>query len=579
MTNEDGTLWITFNGEIFNYVELKKTLVQKGHKFATGSDTEVILHLYEEEGESCVTRLNGQWAFAIWDKSSKKLFLSRDRMGVRPLFYTLTNKKFVFASEIKAIFADPAVSRQIDLNSLDEIFTFWCTLPPRTAFQGVNELPPGHSLVLQNGAMRLERYWQLEFDPPVGHIPESEYADRLRELLIDATRIRLRSDVPVGAYLSGGIDSTLTTALIRKITNAPLKTFSVTFDDPQFDETAYQQQAVEFLGTEHQAIRCGPQDIADIFPDVIWHAEKPIVRTAPAPLMLLAKLVRQSGFKVVMAGEGSDEILGGYDIYKEAKIRRFWQSYPQSTFRSRLLRRLYPYMPDLQRQPEPYRRAFFHIGAGEPGPFFSHVPRWETTSKAKMFFSPEARAGIGSCDAYHTIEAGLPSGFHNWDWLGKAQYLETAYLLPGYILSSQGDRMAMAYSIEGRFPFLDYRVVEFAARLPASLKMKILNEKYLLKRCAEGLIPRSIVTRSKQPYRAPEGTCFFTGVVRDYVTDLLSSDRVLRAGIFAPTAVAKLVDKFRAHGTTGARDNMALVAILSTQILVDRFIEHPPVTE
>jgi asparagine synthase (glutamine-hydrolysing) len=578
MTNEDGSIWITFNGEIFNYLELRKELVQKGHILATRCDTEVILHLYEEEGEDCVRRLNGQWSFAIWDKPRRKLFVSRDRMGVRPLFYAADAEKFVFASEIKAIFAHPGVSRELDFEALDEIFTFWCTIPPRTAFRGIHELPPGHSLVLQNGNVKIERYWQLDFDTARNeNVAESEYADQLRELLIDATRIRLRSDVPVGAYLSGGLDSTVTTALIRNFTDTPLKTFSVTFEDPAYDETPYQRDAVEFLHTDHQDVHCRAEDIADVFPDVIWHTEKPIVRTAPAPLMLLAKLVRQSGYKVVITGEGSDEVLGGYDIYKETKIRRFWQTYPHSSLRPLLLRRLYPYMQNLQAQPEAYRRAFFHIGNGEPGPFFSHLPRWEMTAKTKSFFSPEVKASLESCAAYRRMEADLPPQFHNWGYFGKAQYLESAYLLPGYILSSQGDRMAMAHSVEGRFPFLDYRVVEFAARLSPSLKMKVLNEKYLLKRCAQNLIPRSILTRPKQPYRAPEGTCFFTGAPRDYVTDLLSPDRVRRSGIFDAAAVNKLVEKFRKHQATGTRENMALVATLSTQILVDRFIEHSPV--
>ena len=578
MTNEDGSLWITFNGEIFNYVELRKDLLQKGHIFATRCDTEVILHLYEEEGENCVRHLNGQWAFAIWDKRKQTLFLSRDRLGIRPVFYTLDHEKFVFASEIKAIFAHPGVDRKLDLNALDEIFTFWCTLPPRTAFEGIRELPPGHSLTLTDGKVRVERYWQLDFgtaDAPAD-IAEGEYADQLRELLIDATRIRLRSDVPVGAYLSGGLDSTITTALIRNFTDTPLKTFSVTFEDAEYDESAYQQEAVRFLHTDHQDVRCRAADIAEAFPDAIWHTEKPLVRTAPVPLMLLAKLVRQSGYKVVITGEGADELFGGYDIYKETKIRRFWQAQPHSSFRPLLLRRLYPYMQNLQAQPDAYRRAFFHIGENGAGPFFSHLPRWEMTAKTKSFFAPEVRRSFGACDAYARLEAELPAEYRQWHWFAQAQYLESAYLLPGYILSSQGDRVAMAHSVEGRFPFLDYRVAEFAAKLPPSLKMKVLNEKYLLKRCAAHMIPPSIAARPKQPYRAPEGKCFFTGAGQDYVSELLSPDRLRRDGIFDPAAVNKLVDKFRKNQAAGTKDNMALVATLSTQILLDRFVYHFP---
>jgi len=578
MHNEDSSLWITFNGEIFNYLELREELIKKGHVFATRSDTEVILHLYEEKGEDCVSYLNGQWAFAIWDRNRQRLFLSRDRLGVRPLFYTWVGRNLVFGSEIKALFVYPGVRRELDLNGLDEVFTYWCTVPPQTVFRGVLELPPGNSMTVEAGEATVRPYWELEYEDGGGIVDalkERDYAEQLLDLLIDATRIRLRADVPVGAYLSGGLDSTLTTALIKKFTDTRLRTFSVSFEDAEFDESPYQREAVRFLDTDHQEVQVTSAQIGAVLPEVIWHTEKPILRTAPAPLYLLSKLVRDSGYKVVITGEGADEILGGYDIFKEAKIRRFWRAQPNSRIRPLLLRRLYPYLDKIQNQPDAYRKAFFHIQV-DPAlqPFFSHIPRWQLTAKLKGFFSESVRAELGPDNCYAAMSAGLPEQYSSWPGFCQAQYLETKYLLPGYILSSQGDRVAMAHSVEGRFPFLDYRVVEFASKLPVSMKMKVLDEKYLLRRCAKDLIPTSVRTRRKQPYRAPEGASLLDPAAREYVEELLSPARIRSDGIFDPQSVEKLLDKFRRGAAIGIKDNMSLVGIVSTQLLVHQYINN-----
>jgi asparagine synthase (glutamine-hydrolysing) len=578
MHNEDKSVSIVFNGEIFNYLELRADLIRRGHRFRTECDTEVILRLYEESGEECVRQLNGQWAFAIWDSRRERLFLSRDRLGVRPLFYTVAGQALIFGSEMKSLFALPQVSREIDPIALDQIFTFWAAIPPRTTFEGVLELPPGHSMTVHEGRISLARHWRLDYDAgreDAGQGPrtEDEYSERLLELLVDATRIRLRSDVPVGAYLSGGLDSTLVTALVRRFTGAPLKTFSIGFDHPEFDETRYQREAVRFLGTHHQQVSCTRADVGRVFPDVVWHAERPILRTAPAPLYILSGLVRQHGCKVVLTGEGSDEMLGGYDIFKEAKLRRFCAARPESRLRPLLLKRLYPYLGSLQSQSAAYLQAFFGARHGKTGDeFFSHFPRWQLTSQLKTVFSDSVRSEIGAYDGLAELRDALPAGFSGWDGLCQAQYLESTTLLPGYILSSQGDRMAMAHSVEARFPFLDHRVVEFATRIPPRLKMRVLNEKYLLKRCAEGLVPPSVRQRAKQPYRAPEGECFFEGARLEYVDELLSPGRIARDGIFDPATVQKLVAKFRGGRAGGIRDNMALVGVLSAQLVVDQFV-------
>ena len=576
MSIDDGRVSITFNGEIFNYLELRDHLKKKGHRFRTQSDTEVILHLYQEKGAECVNDLNGQWAFAIWDARHQKLFLSRDRLGVRPLFYSRTEAGFQFASEIKALRACPEVCCELDWDALNQVFTYWFPVPPRTAFRGISQLPPGHCLVLENEQVRTWRYWTPDYTPDPGWMGrENRLTEDLLVLLQDAARIRLRADVPVGAYLSGGLDSTFITALARSLAGDRLRTFSVSFDDGEFDESAYQCEASASLGTRHSDVRCSSEDIARVFPDVIWHAEQPILRTAPAPLFLLSKHVRESGFKVVLTGEGSDETLGGYDIFKETKIRRFWGRQLSSAWRPKLLKRLYPYMEGIQNQSTAYLKNFFQVTEQDlANPFFSHLPRWGLTSRLKAFFSDAVRAEVSPNFGYTDLLFCLPRAFNCWDAFNRAEYLEMQYLLPGFILSAQGDRMAMAHGVEGRYPFLDYRVVEFAAKIPPNLKMKVLNEKYLLKQSSMGWVPESIRRRHKQPYRAPDGKSFL-GPAGSYVNDILSPGAIRRVGIFNPQTVAGLVKKFRAGQASSIKDNMALVGVLSTQLLAEQFTRKP----
>ncbi|MFN2303141.1 MAG: asparagine synthase (glutamine-hydrolyzing), partial [Anaerolineales bacterium] len=276
ISNEDETLWIVFNGEIFNYVELRPELERKGHQFRTNSDTETILHLYEDHGPACLKYLNGQFAIAIWDTRNNSLFLARDRLGIRPLFYATANDKLIFGSEIKAILAEGTQQANIDPLGIDQVFTYWSTQTPHTSFVGIKEIPPGHFLLAQQNDFRIEQYWRINF-PSLDETPSwanhDEFIDEFRELLIDSTKIRLRADVPVGAYLSGGLDSSVTSTIIRNYTGNQLDTFSISFSDAQFDESVYQIQMAKFLGTEHQVVRVSYDDIRDIFPKVIWHSE------------------------------------------------------------------------------------------------------------------------------------------------------------------------------------------------------------------------------------------------------------------------------------------------------------------
>lgn len=580
MHNEDRTVWIVFNGEIFNYIELREGLLEKGHTFYTKSDTEVLIHLYEEKGPEFVNDLNGQFAFAIWDSKAKSLMLARDRLGIRPLFYTTVDGSFIFASEIKSIFADTRVQREIDIHGLDQFFTCWATIPPQTAFKGILELPPAHYLTAQKGRITITRYWELDFYSGVNKDgpSEDERAEQLLELLKDSIKLRLRADVPVAAYLSGGLDSSFISALVKKHFNNKLNTFSVSFSDHNFDESVFQRRMAEFLGTDHKVVTCNYSDINKIMPQVVWHAEKPLIRTAPAPLFLLAKLVRENNIKVVLTGEGSDEILGGYDLFREAKIRRFWAKDPDSKLRPLLMQKLYSYIPNFRKTNTAFLEGFYrrHLLATD-SKCYSHLPRWETTSRLKSLFSREVKNSLSNYKTEELLESHLPAGFSRWDKLSQAQHIEIITLLSGNLLSSQGDRMMMANSVEGRFPFLDYRVVEFCAKLPARLKLKVMEEKYLLKKIAGPYLPQDILKRKKQAYQAPDSASFFSGGQgHSYVDELLSEENLARTNYFDPSAVTTLVKKCKSADSNllGARDNMAIVGIITTLLLDRLFIKE-----
>ncbi|HQZ84119.1 MAG TPA: asparagine synthase (glutamine-hydrolyzing) [Actinomycetota bacterium] len=577
MSNEDGSIWISFNGEIFNYVELARELRSLGHQFRTASDTEVIIHAWEEWGAASFDRFNGQWAFALWDRRARRLILCRDRMGVRPLYYARTPERFLFASEVKALFADPQMPRELDPVGLDEVLTYWSTVAPRTVFRGVEQLPPGHFAVLDAEGFRSAPYWSIDF-PARGSEPSRDAttnADELRERLIEASRLRfLRSDVPVGAYLSGGIDSSITAAVVARYTAAPLHTFSLRFDDPAFDEGGYQKQMTTLLGTEHRDVVVSPADIAEVFPEVVWHAETPILRSAPAPLFLLSRLVRQNGYKVVVTGEGADEILGGYDIYREARVRLFWSRDQGSTKRARAAELLYPWMTRSPGAAPAFARSFFAMHLDPNDPAISHRPRWQSTAAVKALLTPAWRQEALVADPAR-LAAALPKGSADWDPLARAQWLEMTTLLPGYILASQGDRMLMANSIEGRFPFLDREVMALANALPAHHKLLALDEKHLLKRSFADMIPAEILRRAKQPYRSPDAASFFfDGTLPDWFGDLTTPSALGASGIFDPGLVAGLLAKgTRTHGRNfGNTDNMRVLAVISTQLLHHQFI-------
>lgn len=576
MTNEDRTIWVSFNGEIFNFIELREVLEKAGHLFRTSCDTEVIVHAYEEYGDEFVNQLNGQFAIALWDERKARLLLVRDRIGILPLFYTRLEERLLFASEIKALLPLLPVSPTISAEALDQIFTFWAPRSPNTVFEDIFEVPPGFVLTIEMGQLRLTKYWDWQFPEDDDYLggSDDELAGRLYELLADATHIRLRADVPVGAYLSGGLDSSALIALIRRHSNAALKTFSIGFEESSLDESEFQQSLVDFLKVDHHRILCSNRDVAESFPQTIYQTESPVLRTAATPMLRLSGLVRSAGYKVVLTGEGADEVLGGYDLFKEAKIRQFWARNPNSEWRPLLLKALYPYLETSSSQAKDYLMNFYGIGIERPGdPTFSHLTRWFTTAQCKVFFSKDLSSKLREDPAVGLVDQ-LPSSFGRWHPFNRSQYLESKTLLNKYLLCSQGDRMLMANSVEGRFPFLDHRLIEFANRLRPNLKMKALNEKFLLKRAMAPFLPRSIVSRHKQPYRAPDIPAFFSASPPPYVEEMLSEEAIRRYGYFDPQKVGFLLKKARRGSSIAARDNMAIVGILSTQLCHHHFIEH-----
>jgi asparagine synthase (glutamine-hydrolysing) len=570
LANEDGRVLVTYNGEVYNYRELRHELQQAGHRFRTQSDTETLVHAYEEWGDGFMARLNGQFAFAIYDRRRERVLLARDRFGVRPLFYAERGGSLYFASEVKAIFATGEVPAAPDLAGLDEVLTFWGARAPRTPFAGVRQLEPGTFAVWEEGRLRCARYYALAYPEAADEPPDA--LARLDETMRSSVAFRLRSDVPVGGYLSGGLDSSITCALASAGSPHALRTFSITFDDPQLDESAEQRVVAERVRSEHATVHVGGAEIGDVFPDVVRHAETPMLRTAPAPMYLLARLTRERGIKVVLTGEGADELFLGYDIFKETSVRGFCLRRPESTARLRLFDRLYPYV-DHARAGDLWRRSLVQ-GSSPCDPLFSHTPRFCLAARVKAFYSPEVRAELAGVDVVGELRDSLPAELARWSPLNRAAYLEMTTLLPSYLLNTQGERMGMAHGIEGRFPFLDHRLFELAAALPTGSKLRGLREKEILKRWAAGVVPEAVRRRHKQPYRAPDAPAFFAAGERGYVEAMLGDAGLRATGLFDPAAVGALLRRARAGKVTSFAENQAFVGVLSAQLWYDAFFHR-----
>lgn len=571
VTNEDGQLVSICNGEIYNHPELRRELEQLGHVFRTRCDAELLVHGYEQWGYGVLQRLNGQFAFAIYDRRDETILIARDRFGVRPLFYAQPAGAFYFGSEIKAILASGEVDAGVDPRGMDEVFTFWAARAPRTPFAGIASLEPGTYGVWKDGALWLRHYYELDY-PEAAEEP-TDVVEQLDEHMLRSVGVRLRADVPVGAYLSGGLDSSIITSLAAASSASELRTFSINFDDPKFTQGVFQREVAADVGSVHEVTTLRPASIAESFPDVLWHTETPLLKTAAVPMYHLAKLTSEHGTKVVLSGEGADELFLGYDLFKEVQVRHFCLRNPGSAWRERLVDRLYPDLMAQGKGGEFWRRFFLDAGS-RSDPLFSHLPRFLIGSRIKEFYAPEFRSGIGGINVMAELRASLPARFFAWSPLNKAAYLEMTTLLASYLLSSQGDRMGMAHGVEARFPFLDHRLFEFSAALPTGSKLRGLREKEVLRRWARRILNPRIAARTKRSYRIPDVASFFAPDSPEWIGDYLGNDALQRVGIFSPRAVQGLLQRCKAGRVTGFRENHAVIGILSTQIWHHRFIEH-----
>jgi asparagine synthase (glutamine-hydrolysing) len=587
MADVNGACWIVFNGEVYNHVELRTELIRQGCQFRTQSDTEVIIQAYRTWGNAAFERFNGQWAVALWDVAAKQLVLARDPVGICPLHYGEHGGQLYFASEVKAIFAaNPSFPRAFDPVGLAQTFTFWSIVPPQSVYQGIHELRPGHvRTYAANGAVTDVAFYQPRYPQHPqnqGQFKGSvdDAAAAVKHALEQATALRMtRADVPVGSYLSGGLDSSLVAAMGQRFAGKQFKTFSLRFDDAEYDETGFQRLMAKRLGSDHHEVVVSRQDIANVFAQVVWHAERPVLRTAPAPLFMLSRLVRAQGIKVVLTGEGADEMFAGYDLFREGKVRRFWGRQAHSTWRHRLLERLYPYLARSPVSQQAMAKQFFGRGLEHhQSPGFAHATRWHTTSALQRLLSPDMRAAIeasGQADVTASFMDQLPTGFPQWDALAQDQHIEISTLLSGYLMSSQGDRMLLGNSVEGRFPFLDPEVMALAQSLPSAYKLRVLDEKHVVKRAAQDWVPQAIVNRQKQPYRAPDALSFVTPNAPDYVAHAFSESALKDAQVFDVKAAHQLFQKCLKRGAQGQfsnADNMAFVGVLSTQLLHQQFI-------
>jgi asparagine synthase (glutamine-hydrolysing) len=527
LSNEDGRYQIIFNGEIYNYRDLRSQLESKGHRFKTSSDTEVIVHLYEEEGERCPERLAGMFAFAIWDSREKTLFLARDRIGIKPLFYAETGDRFFFASELKSILASGAVPRRLDPQGLDLYLTFMYVPAPATMISGVRKLSPGHTLTWRDGRVAVRRYWELPSGEAVAHPPRAKALEELTALLQDAVKCRLMSEVPLGAYLSGGLDSSLVVGLMSRASSDPINTFSVGFEERGFDERPWSQLVAKRFGTRHEELVVRHHS-ADELPRIIRALDEPVADSAAIPTYFMAEVTKPH-VTVVLTGEGADEIFAGYSHYKIL----LWGDRlsplgpgPVARALSAMFKSLPPargaeYVGRLRDRAAAYLALKSVFGEREKTELYA----WQELP------SPNASPARDLVRRY--LKPGGP-------YLNQLLRLDMAAWLPDDLLVKV-DRMTMAHSVEARVPYLDHRVVEAVMRLPASWKLRAFAGKRLLRDVARPILPREIVNRRKAGFAVPVGE-WAAAEMRGLVHDALGTDAVKRRGLFRPEAVAPLLE-------------------------------------
>jgi asparagine synthase (glutamine-hydrolysing) len=534
ISNEDGSIWIVFNGEIYNYRELRRELDQRGHTFFTQTDTEAIVHAYEEYGEKCVTKLNGMFAFAIWDDCRKKLFLARDRLGVKPLYYFYDGYRFIFGSELKAILQSKDIPKSIDREALDAFLTFEYIPAPLSIFSDIKKLPAGHVLTLEGGEILTQRYWELQSRKLQAN--EHELSDALGELLKDAVRMRLISDVPLGAFLSGGIDSSTLVALMSELMDRPVKTFSVGFDDPSYNELEHARTVARHFGTDHAELTIQP-DAVMLVSDLIKQLDEPLADVSIFPTYLVSKLAREH-VTVVLSGDGGDELFGGYEWYIAEKIARHYRYLPDA-MKKRWIPALVGLVPPSRRKKGPINKLKRFVEGSILPESLRHF-RWSSflTERSKLdLYSDDLRRSVNHTDTCSHFTGYFEScGEADRTW--QEQFADIKTYLADDILVKV-DRMSMANSLEARTPYLDYRVAEFAAGLPSELKIRGLQTKYLLKRCMRTKLPPCILKRKKEGFSIPMKN-WLQQELRPMMEDILSPTRINREGLFNSVYIEKL---------------------------------------
>lgn len=552
--NEDGSVVLLCNGEIFNYRELKKVLIEKGHSFRTNSDVEVLLHLYEEHGLDFLDKINGQFAFVIYDRKQRRLFLARDHFGINPLYYSIIDGLFIFASEIKAILEHPQAPREVDLTGLDQTLSFPGLVSPRTMFKGIHSLKSGHYIVVENGAVSVKEYWDLDYPPLDAASPsksEDEYVEELKDLLTRSVRYRLQSDVPVGFYLSGGLDSSLIGALINQVApDTRRHSFSIGFTDLDISETKHQRLMAQFTRSIHNEIIFDWSEIVERLSQMIYHCECPVRESYNTCSMALSAAARNAGVKVVLTGEGADELFAGYVGYRFDSFReRESKSYDLETA-----------LEDELREKLWGDRDFFYEKDHRAG---REVKQTLYSARVNELY-PEF-----DCFNHGLINKERLRGRHP---LHQRSYLDFRLRLSDHLISDHGDRMTLANSVEGRYPFLDIDLVEFSTRIPPELKLQNYIEKYILKRVAGDLLPREIVKREKFGFHAP-GSSYLLQHGIEWINDMVSHDRIKRQGYFNPD----VIDRLRAEYTqSGFKLNLPfeddlLIIVLTFGIFLDTF--------
>jgi asparagine synthase (glutamine-hydrolysing) len=536
--NEDRTVWVVLNGEIYNHNELRMQLERKGHRFYTQSDTETIVHAYEEYGEEVPKHLRGMFAFALWDERAAKLMLARDRVGKKPLLYAIIGRRLVFASEFQAILRHPEVSREVNGAAISDYLSFLCVPGPATAFCGVRKLEPGHVLIWQDGEVETRRYWSLDFKNKID-ISEQEASERAVDLLRDAVRVRLMSDVPLGAFLSGGIDSSAVVALMSELSSEPVKTFSIAFEEEEFNEVNHARRVAQRFATDHQEFVVRPNAI-EVLPTLVRHYGEPYADSSAIPTYYLAKMTRQQ-VTVALNGDGGDECFAGYERYAAMRLAQRYHRIPQ-VVRHRVLEPAIGAIPEARsiRSRRGKARRFLGV-AGRPAG--ERYLRWTSAISEELkaqLCTREFLERTANADALGRVQPWF-EGNGEIEVVDRALMADTSNYLPNDLLVKV-DIASMAVSLEARSPFLDHHVMEFAASLPARYKLRGLTTKYLLKRALRGLLPEENLTRRKMGFGVPIAR-WLRGDLRGFLESNILSNIALSRGYFKPETVRHLFDQ------------------------------------